>query len=155
MSRLDGFGVFAAAAIIGVVITAIIVIAFYLFFSFALYKLAQRRSMEMPWLAWIPIAQMYILGKMVKSMQISTFEIPSLEVVLPVGMLAFALLRGIPVLGFIISIAFYALLLLTFYNLYKQYLPEKATMYAVLSILVVTVPFFILKIAKMDPVNIA
>lgn len=155
MSRVNGFGVIAAAAIIGTIITVIIGLAFYIFLSFALYKLAEKRNMEMPWLAWIPVAQMYILGKMVRTMKISTFEIPSLEIILPVALLASVILGGIPVLGTIISLVFYALLILTLYNLYKQYLPEQAVVYTVLSILVVTVPFFLLKISKMDPVNMA
>lgn len=149
----NAFGALAAAALIGTIIGVLILIAFYVFFSLALYKLAQKRGLEMPWLAWIPIAQMYILGLMVKKVKISTFEIPSLEIVLPVAMLAFILLRGIVVIGFLITIAYYALLLITLYNLYKQYVPEKATMYTVLSILGVTIPFFLYGLRDKEPVS--
>jgi len=70
-------GVLAALAIFGV-FGAIIGIAFYVFYAFALYKLAQKRGVDMAWLAWIPVAQMYVIGKMVKTVKISTFEVPSL-----------------------------------------------------------------------------
>ena len=153
MTDLGGFGVVAAAAILGIVIGVIIGIAVYVFFAFSLSRLAQSRNVDMPWLAWIPIAQMYIIGKLVKSVKVSNFEIPSLEIVLPAAMLVFVLLRGITVLGFLITIAFYALLLLSLYNLYKQYLPENAVAYTILSIFGIPVPFFFLKISKLNPIE--
>lgn len=153
MSDLAGVGFFAGAIIVAV-ITAILGIAIYLFYSFALYKLAQSRNVEMPWLAWIPIAQLYIIGILVKSMKISTFEIPKLEIVLPAAALATAILGAIPLIGTLISLANIILLLLALYHLYKQYLPEQATVYTVLSILVITVPFLLLKISKMEPIHI-
>ena len=96
---------------------------------------------------------MYIIGKLVKSVKVSNFEIPSLEIVLPAAMLVFVLLRGITVLGFLITITFYALLLLSLYNLYKQYLPENAVAYTILSIFGIPVPFFFLKISKLNPIE--
>ncbi len=105
-------------------------------------------------MAWIPIVDFFVLGQMVRSTKISTFEIPSLEIVLPIAALAVAILGRIVVLGTLISLAFYVLLFFVLLALYKQYIPEKAMMYAVLSILVVTIPFFFLKLSKMDPVNI-
>jgi hypothetical protein len=146
-------GVLAALAIFGV-FGAIIGIAFYVFYAFALYKLAQKRGVDMAWLAWIPVAQMYVIGKMVKTVKISTFEVPSLEIVLPVGMLAAMLLGAIPLIGWLIYLAFLVLVVLTAYNLYKQYVPEQAVLYTVLSIFGITIPFFFLKFSKMDPVNL-
>lgn len=152
MSSSEAYGLLAAVAIFGV-IGAIIGIALYIFVAFSLFKLAQKRGVDMPWLAWIPIAQMYIIGKLVKTVKISTFEIPSLEIVLPVGMLAYMLLSGIPVIRWLISLAYLILMLLTLNNLYKQYVPEQATLYTVLSILGIPIPFFFLKFSKMDPIS--
>lgn len=146
--------VIATMAIVSIIIGILIGAAFYVFYSFALYRLAEKRNIDLPWLAWIPIAQMYIVGKMIKSIKISTLEIPMLEVVLPAAMLAFVLFRRITVLGFIISVVFYALLILSFYNLYKQYLPENAVAYTILSIFLIPVPFLLLKLSKMEPVNV-
>jgi hypothetical protein len=151
---VGGFGYFVTLAIVGAVFMAIVAVAFYVFFAFTLYRLAQKRNMEMPWLAWIPIAQMYVIGKMVKSVRISNFEIPALEIVLPVAMLAYLLFNGIPVLGLIITLAYFALILLSLYNLYRQYVPENAVVYTILSIFVVPVPFLFMKLAKTEPVNI-
>ncbi|MBP7176464.1 MAG: hypothetical protein KBA53_09695 [Thermoclostridium sp.] len=152
MGNYDGYGALAALAVVGV-IGAIVGIAFYIFFAFSLFKLAQKRGLDMPWLAWIPIAQFYLIGKMVKTVKISTFEVPSLEIVLPVAMLANVILGSIPVIGFIINLAAIALMLLSLFNLYKQYVPEQAVLYTVLSILGIPVPFFFLKFSKMDPIT--
>lgn len=151
VGRLGAVAIFGA---IFAVIMGIIGLALYLFLSFALYKLAQKRGIDMPWLAWIPVAQMYILGQMVKKVNISTFEIPKLEMVLPGAMLAVIILGWIPVLGTLINLAFYVLLLITLYNLYNQYLPEKAMTYTLISILGVTVPFLLYGLRDKDPVNI-
>lgn len=148
----EGYGALAALAVFGV-FGVIIGIAVYIFFAFSLYKLAQKRGVDLAWLAWIPIAQMYVIGKMVKSVKLGTFEVPSLEIVLPVAMLASSLLGAIPVIGWLISLAYLILIVLTAYNLYKQYLPEQAILYMVLSIFGITIPFFFLKFSKMDPVN--
>lgn len=153
MRNMGGFGIIAAAAIIGAIIGVIIGIALYVFFAYSLYRLAQSRNVEMPWLAWIPVAQLYIIGKLVKSINISNFEIPSLEIVLPVAAVASFLLGNIPVLGFLISIAFYALMLLSLYNLYKQYLPESAVAYTIISIFVIPVPFLFLKLSNLNPID--
>ena len=151
------FGSFGALAIFGAIfgiIFFLIAVAFYIFLSLALYKLAQRRGIEMAWLAWIPIAQMYIVGLMVKKVNVSTFEIPKLEIVLPVSMLVVMLLGAIPLLGTLIVFAFYALLLITLYNLYNQYAPEKAMTYTLLSILGVTIPFLLYGFRDKDPISV-
>lgn len=148
-----GVGLLALLAAIGAIFGIIAGIALYIFFAFSLYSLAKSRNVYMPWLAWIPIAQMYIIGKLVKSIRISNVEIPSLEIVLPVAMLAYILLNSIPVLGLIISLAFLVSLILSLYELYRQYTPENAVVYTVLSVFVIPVPILFLKLSKMEPVN--
>lgn len=144
----DGSGALAAAALGFIVIVWIVVIALYIFYAFSLFKLAQKRGVEMAWLAWIPVAQFYVLGKMVKSVKISTFEVPSLEIVLPVGFI----LTAIPVVGWLVSIALFVVMIFTFMALYKQYVPENAVLYTVLSFLGIPLPFLLLKLSKMDPI---
>jgi hypothetical protein len=157
MSGYNDFGVFGAFAVIMAVITfilAIVGIAFYIFFSFTLFKLAQKRGLEMPWLAWIPIAQFYILGMMVKSVKISTYEVPKLEMVFPAAFIASWILGMIPVIGWLFTLAFWAFAIIVLYNLYNQYTPEKAKTYALISILGVTIPFILKKLYNMEPVNL-
>lgn len=153
MSDTQALGVFAALAVFGF-FGVIIGIAVYVFYAFSLFKLAQKRGVENAWLAWIPIAQFYIIGKLVKTVKISTFEVPSLEIVLPVGFLAVMLLGAIPLIGWLIYLAYLVVMVLSMYNLYKQYVPENAVLYTILSIFGITIPFFFLKFSKMEPVNV-
>ncbi len=150
----SGFVFLGILGAIFAVIGVIIAIVLYIFFALSLSKLAKKRGMEMPWLAWVPVAQFYLIGLMVKSVKVSTFEIPKLEIVFPVAFLVYLILGAIPVLGFLIFIAYYALMIIILYNLYNQYTPEKAKLYAGLSILGITVPFLINKISDMEPVNL-
>ncbi len=136
------------------VVMAIICIAFYVFFSFVLYKLAQKRGIEMPWLAWIPIAQFFVIGLMVKSVKISTYEIPKLEMVFPVAFIGCFILGLIPVIGWLFRLAFYAFTIIILYNLYKQYVPEKAQTYAIISIFLVTIPFILNMLCDKEPVSL-
>ena len=41
---------------------SIIQIAVYVFTSLALYTIAKRRGINHPWLSWIPVANVWILG---------------------------------------------------------------------------------------------
>jgi hypothetical protein len=115
-------------------IVVILGIVLYVLASLGLYKLAQNAGIENPWLAWIPIADLYILAKLVKSVKISTFEVPSLEIVLPVGSIAVAILGNIPVIGWLIYIAYLVLLVFVFYKLFTIYRPQQATLWIILSI---------------------
>lgn len=111
-----------------------IAIVIYVLASLGLYKLAQNAGIENPWLAWIPIANLYILGKLAKTVKIGSFEVPSLELVLPIGSIATAVLGGLPVIGWIISIAYTVLCILALYKLFTIYRPEQATLWIILSI---------------------
>jgi heme A synthase len=122
-AALAGFGVFAS--IIGIVA--------YIFTALGLYKLAQKQGEPNAWLAWIPIAQLYIIGKIVNEVKLGTMTIPRMDLVLPLGALGVAVLSWIPVLGQLIALAYYALFIYTMYLLFKKYVPEQAVLYTVLS----------------------
>ncbi len=42
----------------------ILIAVFYIFSSLGLYTMAKRRGLENPWLAWIPVVYLYVLGKL-------------------------------------------------------------------------------------------
>lgn len=56
-----GLGIFIF--IVGLII-CVLAIVFYVFQSIALYKLAEKNNINNAWLAWIPVANMYLLGKL-------------------------------------------------------------------------------------------
>lgn len=109
-------------------------IAMYILASIGLYKLAANRKIDNPWLAFIPIANLYILGLIVKKLKVDSFVVPSLELVLPLGCIVSAILRRIPLIGWLISLAYLVLILFTLYNIYKMYRPQQAVLWLVLSI---------------------
>ena len=57
-------GILAVGAFLLVIlaVAGIIQLVFYIFRSLALYKLASRRQLENPWLAWVPVGWNWIAG---------------------------------------------------------------------------------------------
>lgn len=136
MNFNEGFAFQILALSSGLFIFLLLVsIAIYILSSLGLYKLAKNRNIENPWLAWIPIANLYVLGKLVGSLRIGDLEIPMLEIVLPVGALVSYLLNPIPIIGFIVSILYTILVLLALFNLYKIYRPDSAVLWIIISII--------------------
>jgi hypothetical protein len=110
-------------------------IAMYILAALGLYKLATNRNIENPWLAFVPIANLYILGLLVKKVNMGTFEVPSIELVLPAGCIAVAILGGIPLIGWLLNIAYLVLGLFTLYKLYSMYRPQQAIVWIILSVI--------------------
>jgi hypothetical protein len=132
----DENSVLALLAIWGFIALIIFIVALvmYILTSIGLYKLALNQRIENPWLAWIPIGNLYILGKIIKTLKIDTLEIPSIELVLPIGCVVVAILGGIPFIGWIVRIAYMILCFLAMYKLYKMYRPQQAVAWLILSI---------------------
>ena len=141
-------------AILGVLIFifAIVGIVLYVIYSYSLYKMAVKQGVENPWMAFIPIAQGYILGKLIKDLKVFNFEIPQIEIVLPVASLIVLVLSQVDILGGLLSLANFILNLLVLNKLYNMYKPENATLYTILSIFGLPVPFIFLSIKDLDQV---
>lgn len=58
----NGLSAGAVAAI--VIIAILIAILAYLYMAYCTWVIAKKLNMEYPWLAWIPIAQFYLMAKM-------------------------------------------------------------------------------------------
>ncbi len=120
----------------------IIGIALYLLFAVGLYGLAKTEGTGNEWFAFIPILQLYIIGKILREVKISTYTIPSLELVLPLApialMIAGRILDIIPLLGglltLILNIAYAVFSIIVMYNFYKRYKGGQATLMTVLSV---------------------
>lgn len=132
----------------------IIGIVLYILASIGLYKLAFNQKLENPWLAWIPIANLYILGKLIKNLKIDTLEIPSIELVLPLGLVAVMILKYIPFIGWLCSVAYAVLCIMAYYKLYKMYRPTQAVLWLILSIVLPFMgPIFIFMMRNDTPVS--
>lgn len=149
---MDEFLVFLGLAFF---IFVVIGIVLYVIFSYSLYKMAVKQGLENPWIAFIPIAQNYTLGKLIKTLRIFNYEIPQVEIVLPVAALVVLALNRIAILGSILSLANFILILFALNKLYKIYKPENATLYTVLSIFGFTVPFILFSIKDLEQVDVS
>lgn len=146
----------AMFAILGVIFIffTLIGIGFYVFFAYSFYKLALKAGVQNPWIAFIPILQLYILGKLIKSLKISTYSIPSIELVLPAASLLVFILRDVKVIGSLLSLANFILVLFALNKLYKMYKPDQAVLYTILSIFGLPIPFIIYSIKDLTPVEV-
>lgn len=138
---------------LSILIFVLISIAFYVIFAYALYKMAVNAALENPWMAWIPILQWYILGKLIKTLKIGNYDVPSIELVLPVASLLVIVLNRIEIIGSLLSLANFILTLLALNKLYKMYKPDQATLFTVLSIFGLPIPFIFMSIKDLKPVE--
>lgn len=134
------------------IFVAIIGFVLYVIYSYALYKMATKQGLENSWLAFIPIAQNYILGRLIKTLKVFDFEIPRIEIVLPVASIVVAVFSQVDILGSLLTIANFLLMLFALNKLYKLYKPENATLYTVLSIFGFPVPFIFFSLKDLDQV---
>ena len=134
MSDYSGLGAFVAIAGITALFFAVIAIAFYVLKSIGLSALAKNRGIENPWLAWIPVADLYILGLLVGEMDILDYHLDNLGLWVPVIFVGGSILGRIPFLGFLISLAVFGFAVFLFYKLFEKYTPQ-AVVYTVLSAL--------------------
>jgi hypothetical protein len=116
--------------------------------------LAQNAGIENPWLAWIPVVNLYILGRLIRTLKISTYEVPSPELVLPLGWLVMTILGRVAVLGTLAWLVYIILLIFALHKLYSMYRPTDATLWLVLSIVFFFMaPIFIFVIRNDKQVN--
>ena len=79
-------------------------------------------------------------------------DIPKLGLVLLIGALVTCFLSWIPVIGFLICIAFAVIYCVALYKIYRIFTESNAVMFCVFSILInVTAPFFLFSASKNTP----
>lgn len=140
---MDGLGSLLLVGGFVTVLFFIIGVGLYILFALGLYGLAKTEGTGNEWFAFIPILQLYIMGKILGEVRIGNYNIPMLELVLPLSSIAIPIagriLDLIPFLGgllklvFNIAIAIFSVVVL--YNFYKRYKGEKALLMTVLSII--------------------
>lgn len=128
----------------------IIVVVFYVFKSLALYAMAVKRGIENPWLAWIPIADLYLLGLLVGEMDLFGYHLDNLGLWVPVAVIGSMILGKIPVIGFLFSLALLVFWVMFFYKLFQMYAPDQAVVFTILSVFLFPIMLFIVR--NNDPV---
>lgn len=123
-----GFG-----TLILIFLAVVCTIISYILTSIALQRMANKAGLEEVWLAWVPIGNLYIIGKLVKQIDFGgkTYEKP--EFILPGIFLFLTVLRRVAFLGSVVTLLMWLLTLISLYFLYKKYAPEKVTKYMAIS----------------------
>ena len=118
-----GFGIF-------MLVFASIGILVYLLMALGLMKMADNKGIENPWLAWIPIANVWIIGKIVETIEIGSRKFENAEIILLVG----AFVGAIPFIGPLLSFAYTVLMFIVWFKIFKMYAPGREVLYLIISI---------------------
>lgn len=132
-------------SVLGIILAISLVIGLicYIFNSLGLYTMAKNRNIDNPWLAWIPLANRYLMGELINDdVSISSWHIPYAKLFLPLMGLALTavmtILGFIPYLGAFIGILLSLALSVYYYAaqfwLYSIYDKDHRVLYLVLSI---------------------
>lgn len=110
----------------------------FVLFALGLMTLAKRKGINNAWLAWIPIANLYIMGKIIGHIKIGSFEMDKMEMWLPLSILPLIILLAIPFVRILAIIAFAVIFYFAFFRLFSKYRSENAVLFSVLSVLLFT-----------------
>ncbi len=142
-------------AILGgfIFVLAIVGIILYVFMALGMQSMATKLRIENPWLAWIPVGNLYLMGRIAGDrVTIFNKDIEKLGFVLLIGGICMGVISSIPVIGFLACIAYAVIYCVALYKVYRIFAEDSAMMYCILSIVInVTAPFFIFFASKNEP----
>lgn len=142
---------FAGLGII-LVIGLIVGIAFYVLMALGLYRMAENKGIDNPWLAWVPIGNLWVLGAIVETIDLGDRKFDNAGIILVVG----AFVGMIPLIGTLLALAYLVVTYFVYFKLFKMYAPGKEVMYLVLSIIFsgIALPIIIFMIKDNTPVEV-
>jgi len=142
-------------AVLGAFIFVFIIlgIILYVFMALGMQAMAMKLKIENPWLAWIPIANVYLMGRIAgDQVKIFNKNIPKLGLVLLIGGICICVLLVVPVINLLACIAYAVIYYIALYKIYRIFAENNAVLYTILSIVIdVTAPFFIYFASKNEP----
>ncbi len=144
---MDLFGFLLGVGIAIILLLLAFAVLSYVLTAIGLQTLANRNNLDNSWLAWIPIANMYLLGMLVKDKS----KVRYIEWILPIGTAAAWIFFG--TLAVLISIAVYVLLIMSLYELYKMYSKNYIVLTIFNAIFAFLMPFFLFAIRNYQPIN--
>ncbi len=115
--------------------TSLFSIACYIMSAIGLYSIAKNNHVDNPWIAFIPIVQFYIIGKMIREYQLFGHVIGHTEWIIVLLSLIETAAAFIPIFGFLIGLAANILRLLLLHKFFYLFDPGRALLYTILCIL--------------------
>ncbi|MDD4796396.1 MAG: hypothetical protein PHO66_01345 [Eubacteriales bacterium] len=132
-----GGSVLGVILLIVLLFSSLIGVAFYVVRAMGLYRIAQARGNENAWLAWVPIANGFLLGwvgdDIVEKSGRKSWNMRWWIL----GGLACTLVTWIPAIGWLLTLGTIAALVIEYFALfeiYQRYAPDNKVIYLVLSI---------------------
>lgn len=155
MYNIDSYS--TAGALVGVGIAFVILLLFavalcivlYVFLSYSVYTIAKNRNIENPWLAWIPVAQCWIIGQLgdyyLERTGKGKKNLPLIMVILSAAGVVLGRFGGFfGTLGSLVFLALVVLAYIVLYHFYKSVSPNNAVALLVISIIFnVALPFIL------------
>ena len=145
---IPGIGVLIAILLAVSAVSLIVTLIHYLLYCFAIFRIAKKLDVELAWLAWIPYAQYYTLGKVAEKCdeRAGNFSprpwakivlFGSIGTVVAYGLLYFIyfILSFIPFIGIILGLLIYAVMMVIAlvplvldsicrWKIYREFFPE-------------------------------
>lgn len=147
-------GIFFIVFVAVLVIISLLALVLYVFQSLALYSMAKNQGIIYPWLAFIPVANQYLLGALAgDTVALGSLVLPYAATVLPVAGAATTILSSVTLnqnyfassfatAVFAIFVAVYGYAL--YYRLFLIYKRESATGLLILSVFIpIALPFIL------------
>lgn len=149
---MNMFGGFLVAFLFFIAFYAVIV---YIFQSVGLYHLSKERGIKHAWFSWIPIMNLYIIGRLINDKVVfgsddSRLVLKYANILLPVITLVSAGFVSIPYIGWSIGIAVWIYQMAAIWRLFKMYRPASYVTFSVWSIFL-SPGFFIFAIREDKP----
>lgn len=151
-----GMSTFAVFLMIGI---GVLVLGLYVLKSLALMQMAKDKGVNNPWLAWIPILDVYILGHILGQLDSHIhvnsqvvggvdcgvhLKVAKPEIVLTVLYLIMLFGDIVPIIGSAIALLAGLLLLVALYELYRMFDNKNALLYTILSgVFMPLIPIFL------------
>lgn len=142
----DFFYGLSAVLFILMVVFAIIV---YVFTAISIMTLANRNNISNSWLAWIPVANLYLFSSLIKE----KFKIPYFEWILVVGVAALGIASINSLVLCLLALTLYIILLIIFHEIFKKYSKSYVLLTIFGIMFPILLPFFLFTIKNNEPVN--
>ena len=135
-------------------ISSIVQLAVYIVSALAFFKLAKLRCMPYPWLAFIPLFNLYVIGYIGDTLKYNTApfnrylsDVP-LAYALPILSIVSSMAWAVPFLGGLISgilsLVVYLAQVMVYLFVFQQYEPRNTFLFTLLSLIPVVGPALIL-----------
>jgi hypothetical protein len=141
MGAAVGIGVLA---VLTTILASLFFLALYLLFAFGLFTMAKKRELANPWMAFIPLANFYLLGKLIGPFYVLKYLINPPEIILIIVGVLFFGLTWVPYAGSLLASVALVVLLFGLYSLYSRLDNEKAFFYTIVSAVLPTIAIPIL-----------